>query len=233
MLVGEQKCIISLEDIKNFKLDIPSRMTELQESETFHLVVQQLAVDPANGLKFWLLYQKTWYKLKKFTNMLLFILFFPQDVQISNKQAEVDDMVSKIENLQAKYWSKMKKSILFVVDTSYLLARHKLPEHSSIIVPFQVLLELSNLKKKMQKRVKSVKKILQNKQNIFYQIAQTKKLYQTLFQIKNQDNDGYILATALFLKESFPFRKIVLLCKDKDLSSRFGKDSCIDNFACW
>ena len=162
--------------------------------------------------------------------MLLFILFFPQDVQISNKQAEVDDMVSKIENLQAKYWSKMKKSILFVVDTSYLLARHKLPEHSSIIVPFQVLLELSNLNKKMRKRVKSVKQILEKKQNIFYQIAQTKRLYQTLFQIKNEDNDGYILATALFLKERLPFRKIVLLSKDKELNSRFGLcgNSCID-----
>ena len=162
--------------------------------------------------------------------MLLFILFFPQDAQISNKQAEVDDMVSKIDNLQAKYWSKMKKSILFVVDTSYLLARHKLPEHSSIIVPFQVLLELSNLKKKMRKRVKSVKQILEKKQNIFYQIAQTKRLYQTLFQIKNEDNDGYILATALFLKERLPFRQIVLLSKDKELNSRFGLcgNSCID-----
>ena len=124
----------------------------------------------------------------------------------------------------------MKKSILFVVDTSYLLARHKLPEHSSIIVPFQVLLELSNLKKKMRKRVKSVKQILEKKQNIFYQIAQTKRLYQTLFQIKNDDNDGYILATALFLKERLPFRKIVLLSKDKELNSRFGLcgNSCID-----
>ena len=66
LLVGEQKSFNCLEDITNFKLEIPSRMNELQErgmnelqeSETFHLVVQLLAVDPAKRLKFWLLYQK-------------------------------------------------------------------------------------------------------------------------------------------------------------------------------
>ena len=58
LLVGEQKCINSLEDVKNFKLEIPSRISGLQESETYHLVIQLLALDPAKRLKFWLLHQK-------------------------------------------------------------------------------------------------------------------------------------------------------------------------------
>ena len=93
--------------------------------------------------------------------MLLFYPFIPQDVQITIEQDDVDDMVSKIDKLQEKYWRRMEKNKIFVVDTSYLLARHKLPEHSSIVVPFQVLLELTNLKKKMPKRVKNVIKNLQ------------------------------------------------------------------------
>lgn len=132
-------------------------------------------------------------------------------------------MVSKIDKLQAIYWSRMKKSKLFVVDTSYLLARHKLPEHkhSTIIVPFQVLLELNNLKKKMNTRVKNVMKTLKNQSNIFYQSAQTKNMYQRIFHVKSQDHDGYILAAALFLKVCIPFRKVILLSKDKELNLRW------------
>ena len=152
--------------------------------------------------------------------MLLFYPFIPQDVQITIEQDDVDDMVSKIDKLQEKYWRRMEKNKIFVVDTSYLLARHKLPEHSSIVVPFQVLLELTNLKKKMPKRVKNVIKNLDKKQNIFYQSMQTKKIYQTLFDVKNEDNDGYILATAYFLKINIPFRNVILLVKDKQLISR-------------
>ena len=152
--------------------------------------------------------------------MLLFYPFIPQDVQITIEQDDVDDMVSKIDKLQEKYWRRMEKNKIFVVDTSYLLARHKLPEHSSIVVPFQVLLELTNLKKKMPKRVKNVIKNLDKKQNIFYQSMQTKKIYQTLFDVKNEDNDGYILATAFFLKINIPFRNVILLVKDKQLRAQ-------------
>ena len=83
------------------------------------------------------------------------------------------------------------------------------------IVPFQVLLELNNLKKKMNTRVKNVMKTLKNQSNIFYQSAQTKNMYQRIFHVKSQDHDGYILAAALFLKVCIPFRKVILLSKDK------------------
>ena len=63
-------------------------------------------------------------------------------------------------------------------------------------------------------------KTLENKQNIFYQSAETKKIYQSLFHVKSQDKDGYILATALFLKVNIPFRKVIVLSKDKELNLR-------------
>ena len=224
LLVGEQKCINSLEDIKFFKLEIPSKIHGLQESETYHLVIELLSVDPAKRLKFWSLHQKLGISSRNlqicFIFSLLFYLLFPQDVQISIEQGEVEVLVSKIDKLQAKYWSGMKKENIFVVDTSYLLARHKLPVHSTIIVPFQVVLELRHLKKKIAKRVKNVLKTLENKQNIFYQSAETKKIYQSLFHVKSQDKDGYILATALFLKVNIPFRKVIVLSKDKELNLR-------------
>jgi len=136
------------------------------------------------------------------------------------KQEEVDKLVYNIDKLQAKYWTRMKKSKLFVVDTSYLLAKNALPKHSPIILPYQVSLELHFLKRRMCNRVENVEKKLNYNSNIIFQNAETRKVCKKMFQIKKGDNDGCILASAIYLKQCYPFRKVILLTNDKELKLR-------------
>ena len=63
------------------------------------------------------------------------------------KQIEVDSLVSMIDELQANYWRDTKKGKIVIVDTSYLLDEDVLPMYSPIVVPFQVMIELDQLKK--------------------------------------------------------------------------------------
>ena len=71
-------------------------------------------------------------------------------------------------------WTRMKKSKLFVVDTSYLLAKNALPKHSPIILPYQVSHELHFLKRRMCNRVENVEKKLNYNSNIIFQNAETR-----------------------------------------------------------
>ena len=136
------------------------------------------------------------------------------------KQEEVNKLVSDIDKLQTTYLIKMRKRSIFVLDTSYLLAKNDLPKYSPIILPYQVSLELHYLKRRMHKRVENVEKELNYRMNIIYQGTETRKECKKMFQVKKGDNDGYILATAIFLKQSYPFRKIILLTNDKELKLR-------------
>ena len=58
MISGEQKCIYGVEDIHQFQLRSPPYIHGLEESETFHLVLQLLAINPSERLKFWELHQQ-------------------------------------------------------------------------------------------------------------------------------------------------------------------------------
>lgn len=57
--------------------------------------------------------------------------------------------------------------------------------------------------------------------NVFFQSYETKPLYHELFMLNQDDHDGYVLSAALFMKLSYPFRKVILLSKDKKLNIRW------------
>ena len=63
------------------------------------------------------------------------------------KQIKVDSLVAMIDEMQADYWRDTKKGKIVIVDTSYLLDEDVLPMYSPIVVPFQVMIELDQLKK--------------------------------------------------------------------------------------
>ena len=136
------------------------------------------------------------------------------------KQIEVDSLVSMIDELQANYWRDTKKGKIVIVDTSYLLDKDVLPMYSPIVVPFQVMIELGQLKKRMKNRVKNVMTNINQMKNISFQPFEMRKKCQQIFRVKQRDNDGHILASALFMKKCYPFRKIYVYTNDKDLKCR-------------
>ena len=65
-----------------------------------------------------------------------------------------------------------------------------------------------------------MEKKLNYNSNIIFQNAETRKVCKKMFQIKKGDNDGCILASAIYLKQCYPFRKVILLTNDKELKLR-------------
>ena len=57
MVTGERITFENLEEVVNFKLQIPDRVIGLKDSETHRLLKKLLEVDPANRLKFSLLHK--------------------------------------------------------------------------------------------------------------------------------------------------------------------------------
>ena len=72
----------------------------------------------------------------------------------------------------------------------------------------------------MQKRVENVYTILKDRKNVSFQPYEMRKMCQKMFRVKKGDNDGHILATALFMKRVYPFRNVYMYTNDKDLKSR-------------
>ena len=132
--------------------------------------------------------------------------------------------MKKIDVVQEKYWSKMEKKKIYVIDTSYLICKNALPKSSRVIIPYQVLSELfSNKmqsKRKLQRRIDHVMNNLENMKNVLFQSYKSKQLYQKLFKLNHRDHDGHILSAALFMKLCYPFRKVILLSHDKELNIR-------------
>ena len=150
-------------------------------------------------------------------------------------QAEVDDLVSKIDKLQQTYWRNERVNQIAVVDTSYLLRKSALPKESQIIVPFQVMLELKHLSKKKLKNfrgvqwsvqwcIKSVLKTLRKTPNVTFQAFETHDMCKHLFKVDKNDKDGHILAAACFMDKCYPFRSITLLSHDNELNMRWNKE---------
>ena len=110
----------------------------------------------------------------------------------------------------------MDKKKIYVVDTSYLISRKKLPTSSDIIIPYQVMSEMLSNKMQSQKRLQGrlcyVIKKLTKMSNVFFQSYKTKQLYHNLFNIHRGDYDGYVLSAALFMKLCYPFRKVINDC---------------------
>ena len=118
----------------------------------------------------------------------------------------------------------MEKRKIFVLDTSYLICKKALPQSSQVIIPYQVLSEMFSNKmqsrKKLQRGIDHAMKTLGSMRNVVFQDYKTKQMYQKLFKLKYSDYDGYILSAALFMKLSYPFRKVILLSEDKELNIR-------------
>ena len=138
------------------------------------------------------------------------------------KQTDIRTMVSIIDNLQVKYWVKMRKEDLFVVDTCYLLQPGTLSKSANIIVPFQVTLELKGLRqhKRIGVKVKTVLNSFKKQHNVIFQSVQSRDMCKKLFNVKTKDSDGHILALTLFMKRCYPFRNVCLLSHDKELNAR-------------
>ena len=148
-------------------------------------------------------------------------------------QAELDDLVSKIDKLQLSYWRSKKVKKIAVVDTSFLLSKSTLPKQSQIIIPFQVMLELNRLSKRRLKNfrgvgwsiqwsIKSVMKTLRKTPNVTFQAIETHNMCKHLFKVNKNDKDGNILAAARFMDKCYPFRSITLLTHDKELNMRWN-----------
>ena len=147
-----------------------------------------------------------------------------QLLQQQISQTEIDQLVKQIGVVQEKYWSRMERKKIYVIDTSYLICKNALPQFSRVIIPYQVLSELfSNKmqsKRKLQRRIYHMMNKLENMKNVVFQSYKSKQMYKKLFKINNSDHDGHILSTALFMKLCYPFRKVILLSHDKELNIR-------------